>query len=139
MRDSVEKTSVAVLLVLLAGSRLEARSQEPSSAPQEQAKQPAPQRVRVSQGLAEQLLVKRVNPECPKDLRKQRIQGMVLLAVRINKDGEVVEANLISGHPGLAQAAIDAVKQWKYKPYLLDGQPVQVETRVQVNFSLAGG
>jgi len=84
------------------------------------------------------LLQKRVNPVYPKDLRKQRIQGMVTLSVGINKDGDVVEAKLVSGHPGLGQAALDAVRQWKFKPYLLDGQPVEIETEVGINFTLAG-
>ena len=139
MSDSVRQASVAALLVLLAGGGLEARSQEPSSALQEQAKQQVPQRVRVSQNVAVKLLVKRVNPEYSKELRKQRVQGLVTLSVRISKDGDVIEAKLISGRPALAQAAIDAVKQWRYKPYLLNGQPVEVETQVQVNFTLAGG
>ena len=97
-----------------------------------------PQRVRVSTGVAERLLVKRVNPDYSKDLRKKRIQGMVVLKVRISKDGDVIDMKLVSGHPALAQAAIDAVKQWKYKPYLLNGEAVEVETQVLVNFTLAG-
>jgi protein TonB len=97
-----------------------------------------PQRVRVSTGVAETFLVKRVNPEYPKDLRKQRIQGMVVLNVRISKDGNVIAVTLVSGHPVLAQLATDAVKQWKYKPYLLNGEAVEVETEVRINFTLAG-
>jgi protein TonB len=88
--------------------------------------------------VAEALLVKKVNPDYPKDARKQRIQGVVALRVRINTTGDVTDATLISGHPALAQAAIDAVKQWKYKPSLLNGQPAEVETQVVVNFTLAG-
>jgi len=95
-----------------------------------------PQRVRVK-GVAPKLLLKRTNPVYPKDLRKQRIQGMVTLSVGISKDGDVIDAKLISGHPGLGQAAIDAVKQWKFKPYLLDGNPIDIQTDIAVNFSLA--
>ena len=83
------------------------------------------------------MLLKRTNPVYPKDLRKQRIQGMVTLSVGISKDGDVIDAKLISGHPGLGQAAIDAVKQWKFKPYLLDGNPIDIQTDIAVNFSLA--
>ena len=95
-----------------------------------------PQRVRVSSGVQSQLLQTRVNPKYPPDAREQHIQGVVVLKVDIDKDGNVSNVELISGHPALAQAAIDAVRQWKYKPYLLNGTPVEVETQVQVNFTL---
>jgi periplasmic protein TonB len=61
------------------------------------------------------------------------------LQAQISKDGSIENLQLISGHPMLAPAAIEAVKQWKYKPYLLNGEPVEVDTQVQVNFTLAGG
>ena len=73
-----------------------------------------------------------------KELREQRVQGMVTLYARISKDGDVIDVKLISGQPALAQPAIDAVKQWKYKPYLLNGEPIEMETQVLVNFTLAG-
>jgi periplasmic protein TonB len=63
----------------------------------------------------------------------------VVLQAQISKDGNIENLTLISGHPMLAPAAIEAVKQWKYKPYLLNGEPVEVETSVQVNFTLSGG
>lgn len=63
-----------------------------------------------------------------------RVQGQVVLDVIIDKKGKVKEINLVSGHPLLAPAAIDAVKQWKYKPFRLDGRKVEVETKVVVNF-----
>jgi protein TonB len=56
----------------------------------------------------------------------------------IDKNGGVEELTLVSGHPMLAPAAIEAVKQWKYKPFLLNGQPVKVETQILVDFQLAG-
>jgi protein TonB len=65
-----------------------------------------------------------------------RIQGRVVLKVVISKTGDVVSLALVSGDPLLAPAAIDAVKQWKYKPYLLNGNPVEVDTQVTVNFTL---
>jgi len=61
-----------------------------------------------------------------------------VLKARINQAGEVESLSLISGHPLLAPAAMDAVKQWKYRPYLLNGKPVGVETQIQVNFTLSG-
>jgi TonB family protein len=98
--------------------------------------QVAPQRVRVSEGVGRAFIVKKVDPVYPPLVRQARIQSTVVLQVIINKSGDVENIQLFSGHPMLAQAAIDAVKQWKYKPYLLNGEPVEVETRVTVNFTL---
>jgi len=98
-----------------------------------------PQRVRVSQGVTQGLLLRKVPPNYPPLARQARIQGTVLLQAQISKEGNIENLQLISGHPMLAPAAIEAVKQWKYKPYLLNGEPVEVETQVQVNFTLAGG
>ena len=98
-----------------------------------------PQRVRVSQGVSAGLLVRKVNPNYPPLARQARIQGQVILRAVISKDGSIEGLTLVSGHPMLAPAAIDAVKQWKYKPYLLNGEPVEVDTEVLVNFTLSGG
>jgi periplasmic protein TonB len=98
-----------------------------------------PQRVRVSAGVTSGLLVRKVNPTYPPLARQARIQGTVVLQAQISKTGDIENLQLISGHPMLAPAAIEAVKQWKYRPYLLNGEPVEVETQVQVNFTLAGG
>jgi TonB family protein len=97
----------------------------------------APERVRVSQGISRSLLIKKVNPKYPEDARQARIQGQVVLQATIDKEGNVAEVNLVSGHPLLAPEAIKAVKQWKYKPYLLDGIPMMVETQIIVNFTLS--
>jgi protein TonB len=110
-----------------------------SSTPMAVPKVATPQRVRVSQGVSAGLLVRKVNPNYPPLARQARIQGQVLLQAEISKDGSIQNLRLISGHPMLAPAAIEAVKQWKYKPYLLNGEPVEVETQVQVNFTLSGG
>jgi protein TonB len=98
-----------------------------------------PQRVRVSSGVQNGLLVRKVNPTYPPLARQARIQGVVILQAQISKEGNIENLQLVSGHPMLAPAAIEAVKQWKYKPYLLNGEPVEVETQVQVNFTLSGG
>jgi len=97
-----------------------------------------PQRIRVSSGVQSGLLIRKVNPTYPPLARQARIQGVVILQAQISKDGNIENLQLISGHPMLAPAAIEAVKQWKYKPYLLNGEPVEVETQVQVNFTLSG-
>src|SRR5271167_3954388 len=98
-----------------------------------------PQRVRVSQGVSQGLLIRQVKPVYPALARSARIQGTVVLQAVISKDGSIENLHLVSGHPMLAPAAIDAVKQWKYKPYFLNGEPVEVETTINVNFTLAGG
>jgi protein TonB len=97
-----------------------------------------PQRVRVSTGVSTGLLIKRVQPNYPPLARQARIQGQVVLQAEISKEGAIQNLQLISGHPMLAPAAIEAVKQWRYKPYLLNGEPVAVETQVVVNFTLSG-
>jgi TonB family protein len=95
-------------------------------------------RVKVSWGVAEAFLVSKVPPVYPELARTARISGTVVLRALISQTGDVESLSLISGHPMLAPAAMDAVKQWKYKPYLLNGNAVAVETQVQVNFTLAG-
>ena len=98
--------------------------------------QPAPavQRVRVSQGVTKGLLIYRVEPAYPPLAKQARIQGVVVMTALIDKGGNVQNLQVVSGHPLLAPAAIEAVKQWRYKPFLLNGQPVEVETTVTVNF-----
>ena len=110
-----------------------------SSAPVAVPKGATPQRVRVSQGVTQGLLIKRIQPAYPPLARQARIQGTVLLQAEISKNGDIENLRLISGHPMLAPAAIEAVKQWKYRPYILNGEPVEVETQITVNFTLSGG
>lgn len=98
---------------------------------------PPPNRVRVSQSIEAALTVKKVPPEYPQSAKDQRIQGSVVLKVIVDKEGNVATVELISGHPAPAPAAIQAVKQWKYRSYLLNQRPVEVETHVTVNFTLA--
>jgi periplasmic protein TonB len=110
-----------------------------SSTPVAVPKVATPQRVRVSSGVVSGLLVRKVQPNYPPLARQARIQGVVVLRAEISKEGNITNLQLISGHPMLAPAAIEAVKQWKYRPYLLNGEPVEVDTEVQVNFTLSGG
>jgi len=95
------------------------------------------QRVRIAQGVSTGLLLNRVPPIYPPVARQARIQGTVVLKAIINQTGDVVSLELVSDHPMLAPAAVDAVKQWKYKPYMLNGNAVVVETQVTVNFTLS--
>jgi TonB family protein len=85
---------------------------------------------------AEQNLIGKVAPVYPPLAKQVRIQGKVKLQVVTSKTGRVDSVNVVSGHPLLVQAAINAVKQWQYKPFLVDGQPVAASTEVEVPFSL---
>jgi protein TonB len=95
-----------------------------------------PKRVRVSTGVATGLLVSKVTPVYPDGAKAGHIQGAVILHALISKEGAVGNLQFVSGPPELAPSAIEAVKQWRYKPYLLNGRPVEVETQIQVNFTL---
>jgi protein TonB len=98
---------------------------------------PAPaKRLRISQGVSTGMLIDRVMPEYPKIAKIARVQGTVQLDAWIAKDGSIERLRVISGNPMLIDAAIQAVKQWRYKPYLLSGEPFEVETTVEVNFLL---
>jgi periplasmic protein TonB len=96
-----------------------------------------PQRVRVSQGVTSGLLIRKVEPEYPAIARQARIQGQVVLEAIIAKEGTVQNLRVVSGHPLLVNAALSAVRQWRYRPYLLNGVPVEVETTVVVTFRFA--
>jgi len=98
-----------------------------------------PQRVRVSQGVTQGLVLHKVQPAYPPLARTARVQGSVVLAAIIGKDGTIQNLHVVSGHPLLTQAALEAVKQWRYRPYILNGEPVEVDTQVTVNFTLSGG
>jgi len=97
----------------------------------------APQRVRISQGVTKGLLIHRVEPTYPPLARAARVQGEVVLTAIIDTNGDIKNLQLVSGHPMLVPSAITAVKQWRYKPYLLNGQPVEVETTITVIFALS--
>jgi len=83
-------------------------------------------------------LIRKVQPAYPVLARSARIQGAVVLQAVISKQGTIENLKVLSGHPILVPAAIDAVKQWRYRPYILNSEPVEVETQIIVNFSLAG-
>jgi len=98
---------------------------------------PMPKRIRVSQGVIRGQLIHRVEPVYPKIALGAHVQGVVLLKAIISKTGDVTELEVVSGHPILIPAALDAVRQWRYRPYLLSGEAVEVETNIIVNFNLA--
>jgi len=92
--------------------------------------------LKVSQGVSQGLLIKSVPPVYPQLARQMRVQGDVELLASIGKDGSITAVKLLSGESALSHAAIDAVKQWKYKPYYLDDQPVEIQTQITVKFRL---
>lgn len=96
-----------------------------------------PQRVRISQGVTRGLLIHKEEPAYPTLARSARVQGEVVLSAIISVNGTIENLSLVSGHPMLVPNAIAAVKQWRYKPYLLNGQPVEVETTITVIFTLS--
>jgi protein TonB len=111
-----------------------------SSTPVAVPKIATPTRIRVSSGVTQGLLVRKVEPTYPQMAKIARVQGAVLLAALIGKDGTIQNLHVVStASPLLNQAALDAVKQWKYKPYILNGEPVEVDTNITVNFTLSGG
>jgi protein TonB len=95
-----------------------------------------PRRVRIPQGVSEGLLIHKVKPLYPEIAREARVQGPVVLKAVIAKDGTVQHLQLVSGNPMLVASAIDAVKEWRFRPYRLDGQPVEIETTITINFHL---
>lgn len=95
-----------------------------------------PQKLRVSQGVAEGNLLRKIEPQYPQMAKVAHIQGDVILAATISKSGTIENLHQVSGHPILVQAAMEAVKQWRYKPYLLNGEPVEVETTIKVSFKM---
>lgn len=101
------------------------------------APKPVTKVVRTS-SMLEGSLLKRVQPVYPRLAHDARIQGTVVLAALISREGTIENLHLISGHPMLVQAAIDAVQQWRYRPYILNNEPIEVETQITVNFTLSG-
>lgn len=81
-------------------------------------------------------LIRRVEPPYPVLAKQAGIQGTVLIKAVISREGAIERADVVSGHPLLAHAALEAVRQWKYRPYYLNGEPVEVETQVTVKFVL---
>lgn len=94
-------------------------------------------RPRISGGVEQGLLIQDVKPVYPRWAREAGVQGEVILQAVIDKNGRIENLRVISGNPLLVKAALDAVKQWRYRPYLLNGEPVEVETQITVNFNMS--
>jgi protein TonB len=92
--------------------------------------------LKVSQGVSQGLLMKRVQPNYPQQALQMRMEGTVLLEANVTKDGRISNVKVLKGDNILAKAAVDAVKQWKYNPYFLNGEPVEIQTQISVTFKL---
>jgi TonB family protein len=90
--------------------------------------------IKISQGVSEGLLIKQIPPKYPRAALLSHAQGAVQIEATINKEGFVTHPKVLRGDPVLAHAALDAVNQWRYKPYYLDGMPVEIQTQITVNF-----
>jgi TonB family protein len=97
---------------------------------------PAQSTVKISQGVSQGLLIKRVPPRYPQAAKATHTQGEVRIEATINKEGIVLNPKVLHGDAVLAGAAVEAVRQWRYKPYYLDGEPVEIQTEITINFKL---
>jgi protein TonB len=109
----------------------------PPPPPPKEVKAAPPQRIRVGGNVQAANLINQVRPVYPPLAKQARISGTVELSAIIGRDGRVQDLKVVRGHPLLVQAALDAVKNWIYKPTLLNGEPVEVSTTIDVNFTLA--
>jgi len=128
--DPVERAKLVAEADVLFAQALAARQAAPPPPP------PQDTPLRMGSTPATSSLVRSVAPVYPPLARAAGVQGVVLLQTTINKSGQVVGVSVISGHPLLTDAAVEAVQQWTYQPMLLNGQPIDVITTVTVNFSL---
>jgi TonB family protein len=111
----------------------------PLAKPETPAESPkAAERVHVAQGVTAGLLVKKVNPVYPEEARRARIQGVVRLSAVITRNGDIADLEILDGPLELAVSAVNAVRKWKYRPYLLMGSPVEVQSEIMVNYLLSG-
>ena len=97
-----------------------------------------PKKISISAGVSAGMLIQKTQPIYPPIAKAARMQGTVILQATISKTGVIENLRVVSGPAMLQQAALDAVKTWRYRPYLLNNEPVEVETTVNVIFSLGG-
>lgn len=100
-------------------------------------KPPTPSRIAVGGKVQQAMLIRQPKPSYPPLAKQARISGTVRLNAIIAKDGTIMNLTLISGHPLLVPSAMEAVRQWVYRPTLLNGEPVEVVTQIDVNFTLS--
>ncbi len=108
----------------------------PNLVTHEDGPKPVLQTLNISQGVSQGLLIKKVSPVYPPSALRMHVEGSVQLMATIGRSGSITAVKIVSGEPALSKSAIDAVKQWKYKPYYLNGDPVEIQTQITVNFKL---
>jgi periplasmic protein TonB len=97
---------------------------------------PPPKHLRVSSGVADSLKIHDAMPHYPRKAQEKGIQGDVLLQATIDIKGNLTNLKAVQGDPILVKAAVDAVKKWRYRPYILNGEPVDVDTTIKIQFHL---
>lgn len=97
---------------------------------------PILQTLNISQGVSQGLLIKKVQPIYPQNALAMHVEGAVELLATVSKTGSISAVKVLKGDSLLARAASDAVRQWKYKPYQLNGEPVEIQTQITINFKL---
>lgn len=110
--------------------------QTPSSSPRTSDGRKATKKFRIAQGVGEKNIIHKVQPHYPEKAKENHVTGDVILGFTIDRGGNVTDLKVLKGNPLLARAAADAVGQWKYKPYLLNGNPVEVETTAKIRFRM---
>jgi protein TonB len=121
----------------VAGGLFAGMNTPPPVVPRAVPKQVGP--VKVSSGTVAGMIISKPEPVYPAIAKAAHVQGAVILHAIISKDGTIENLSVISGNGMLVNAARDAVSRWRYKPYLLNGEPVEVETSITVNFTFGGG
>lgn len=124
------------VLGVVSGMELLSRLPESIIHPEPLRARVAVQRIRIAQGVTQGMVLHRVAPVYPPEAKRARVEGSVVLAAIIGKDGSIANLTVVSGPTVLIDAAIAAVQQWRYRPYVLNGEPVEVHTTVTVNFQL---
>jgi protein TonB len=128
---------LALLLLFVPAQSPQSQDQDkPAQPPAEAPPPPEGTRVRMGAKIQAALITKKVPPKYPREAREKRIEGTVRLHVIISKEGKIQYVELVSGDPILAKSAVEAVRKWEYRPTLLNGEAVEVDTTVDVIFSL---
>lgn len=128
---------IAFRFRLLIKPSVEILTRSESSTPSPETLKPAGSRkLRISSGVAEANLIYKVEPQYPAKAKAEHIQGDVVMQCVIDKEGRLVVTRLLSGHPVLAEPSLEVVRQWRYKPYTLNGEPVEVETTITIKFHM---
>jgi protein TonB len=108
------------------------REPQPVAQPPQVEKQP----LKISEGVLQAQLISHIEPRYPTLAKQTKTEGIVRLRAIISRDGRITSLDILSGHPLLVQAALEAVSQWRYRPTMLNGEPVEVETSITVIFRL---